>query len=70
MSGASCKRLTDRFIVILAGFLDQRHLINLLILDYRMANTSTVGLDGVERGDLIKFYNTGNRPSNFTKVSY
>ena len=25
----------------------------------RMANTSTVGTDGVERGDLIKFYNTG-----------
>jgi len=24
----------------------------------RMANTSTVGTDGVERGDLIKFYNT------------
>ena len=25
-----------------------------------MANTSTVGTDGVERGDLIKFYNTGS----------
>jgi len=25
MSGASCKRLTDRFMVILAGFIDQRN---------------------------------------------
>ena len=25
----------------------------------KMAETSTVGTDGVERGDLIKFYNTG-----------
>ena len=25
MSGASCKRLTDRFMLILAGFIDQRN---------------------------------------------
>ena len=25
----------------------------------KMANTSTIGNDGVERGDLIKFYNSG-----------
>ena len=25
----------------------------------RMANSSTVGADGLERGDLIMFYNTG-----------
>ena len=27
----------------------------------KMANTSTIGNDGVERGDLIKFYNSGAR---------
>ena len=34
----------------------------------KMANTSTIGNDGVERGDLIKFYNSGGYLFTLIKI--